>query len=128
MIGTEHIRNDIFRIWPEEAINKKQEDDRKRVYLTPTRVLWKTDNSEAKVVNSDVLTEKRSPQISLEAKNPCIMVSQKGYASVLKLRRRKSPTIKQKAPKEIICSNSFIDFTFSPQIFENSSHFALFLF
>ena len=83
MIGTEHIRNDIFRIWPEEAINKKHEDDRKRVYLTPTRVLWKTDNSEAKVVNSDVLTEKRSPQISMEAKNPCIMVSQKGYASVL---------------------------------------------
>lgn len=60
-----------------------QKDQRVRTYLTPKRVLWETNDKYARVIDSQMLLEKRSPQISLDSQNPCILCNDGKNASVL---------------------------------------------
>lgn len=70
----------IFRIMEESMEQKIQRDQRTRIFLPPQRVVW----MQGSVENSEVLLEKRELQISLEAKNACILKSEKGSkASIL---------------------------------------------
>ena len=50
-----------------------EQDKRRRAYVTPVKVVWMTQEEDAMVENSHYLLENRSPQISLQAKNPCIL-------------------------------------------------------
>lgn len=68
---------------PDEITSAAQKDQRVRVYLTPKKILWETSGSRARVINSHMLLEKRSPQISLESQNPCILCNNGECASVL---------------------------------------------
>lgn len=73
----------LKRMNPDVAKNCR-EDRRKRVLLTPVRVLWKTESSEEAVVeNSERLLENREAQISLQAVNPCILHNKGKEASIL---------------------------------------------
>ena len=60
-----------------------EQDKRKRAYVTPVKVVWMTQEEDAMVENSRYLLEHRSPQISLQAKNPCILHNRGKTASVL---------------------------------------------
>ncbi len=74
----------IFRIMDPMIKENSREDKRKRILLTPVKVLWKTEScEEAAVENSDALLENREPQISLQAVNPCILHNRGKTASVL---------------------------------------------
>lgn len=59
-------------------------DNRKRLLLTPVRILWKTEDcQEAVVENSEKLLENRTPQISLNPVEPCILHNRGKEASIL---------------------------------------------
>lgn len=77
-------RTDIFRMMDQRIAEKSREDNRKRVFLTPVRVLWQSENGDqSSVENSEILLENREPQISLQAVNPCIMHNRGKEASIL---------------------------------------------
>lgn len=60
-----------------------EQDVRKRVYLCPRKILWQTEGEGAQVENSSAMLLDRSVQISLEAKNPCILRNNGKRAGVL---------------------------------------------
>lgn len=61
------VQNDIFRGIPEQIAKTAQKDERARAYLIPQKVLWETNDITARVIDSHVLLEQRSPQISLDS-------------------------------------------------------------
>ena len=82
--GPKKDRTDIFRMMDQRIAEKSREDNRKRVFLTPVRVLWQSENGDqSSVENSEILLENREPQISLQAVNPCIMHNRGKEASIL---------------------------------------------
>lgn len=83
MTESNEVRKDIFRGIPQNVIETTQKDQRARVYMTPQRILWETNDSSARVIDSQVLLEKRSPQISLDSQNPCVLCNDGKNASVL---------------------------------------------
>ncbi len=58
-------------------------DNRKRLYVTPQRIIWESKNEKGIVKNSDALLNISSSQISLVANNPCILENNGEQASVL---------------------------------------------
>lgn len=73
-------RQDIFRVMPDNVIEKGLSDPRSRKIIFPTRVIWKQGD----VINEQALLKKREMQISLDESNPCTMKTQNGQkASVL---------------------------------------------
>ena len=58
-------------------------DERSRLYLTPTRVVWTTSEPEGIVRNENSILEERSSQISLHGENLCMLKSSGGTASIL---------------------------------------------
>lgn len=74
----------IVRVMDQRIVENSREDRRKRMFLTPVKILWQTeDSAEAAVENSEVLLENREPQISLQAVNPCILHNRGKEASIL---------------------------------------------
>ena len=55
-------------------------DPRVRTYILPTRVLWQ---SETGVQNPEVLLQRRSGQVTLDASNPCILKNDKAQPGIL---------------------------------------------
>ena len=47
-----------------ELETRSEADERTRVYLTPKRIVWETNDKDASVENSAVLLEQKSRQIS----------------------------------------------------------------
>lgn len=76
-------KKNIFRIFPEEMMEKVRKDERSRALLTPQKIVWETRERNAQVLHSEMLLETRAGQISLESKDPCIMVNDGNTASVL---------------------------------------------
>lgn len=76
-------RTDIFRGLSTSILENAEQDNRKRVYITPQKILWETNNEYANVINSGALLKKRSPQISLAAIKPCVLCNNGRPASVL---------------------------------------------
>lgn len=76
-------KKDIFSKVPETVRESAHKDERIRSYIVPQRVLWETNNEKAQVINSEALLEKRSTQISLESKGPCVLCNNGEPASVL---------------------------------------------
>ncbi len=68
---------------PDEIMETAQKDERIRMYLTPQRILWQTNEGKARVIDSDKLLENRDPQISLDAWDACILCNEGQTASVL---------------------------------------------
>ena len=58
-------------------------DNRKRLYLTPQKIIWESKKEKGIVENSDVLLNKSSNQISLVPTNPCVLKNHGMQASVL---------------------------------------------
>ncbi len=58
-------------------------DDRVRLYLEPTRVVWQTNTESATVENSDDLLHSRDMQISLHGQNLCTLKNHGGNAAIL---------------------------------------------
>lgn len=83
MLDNSVAAKDIFRGIPVNVGSTAQKDPRVRVYLTPQKVLWETNDNSARVIDSQVLLEQRSPQISLDAQNPCILCNDGKEASIL---------------------------------------------
>ncbi|MBU3874525.1 alpha-L-rhamnosidase [Faecalicatena sp. AGMB00832] len=77
------VQNDIFRSIPERIAKTAQKDERARAYLIPQKVLWETNDITARVIDSHVLLEQRSPQISLDSQSPCILCNDGQPASIL---------------------------------------------
>ncbi|MBS6194061.1 MAG: alpha-L-rhamnosidase [Clostridiales bacterium] len=76
----ERDRTDIFRVMDEKATHLGKKDFRSRRFLFPKKVLW----TQGEVENEQALLEEQELQISLSAKNPCIMRNAEGKkASVL---------------------------------------------
>lgn len=65
----------------ESLLHRTIVDPRVRRYILPSRVLWKS--SDRAVQNPEVLLQKRSGQVTLDASNPCVLDSSKGPASIL---------------------------------------------
>lgn len=83
MVRNKARTNTIFNIMPGEVGKAAQIDDRTRCYITPQKILWETNGEKAKVYNSSALLQKRSPQISLESQQPCVLCNNGEQASVL---------------------------------------------
>lgn len=71
--------NSIFRVMDSSILKECGQDNRKRVYMTPQRVLWESGVT----CNSHVLLQDRSPQISLEPADPFKMINKGKTAGVL---------------------------------------------
>ena len=63
---------------------KSELDPRIRQYILPTRVIWTSSDGGASIERAEMLLEKRSSQITLDAVNPCVLKnSDNGTASIL---------------------------------------------
>lgn len=83
MLENDKNKTNIFRGIGKEIFEKSEEDIRKRVYLTPQKIIWETKEEQCYIENSEALLEERSPQISLVANHPCTMHSGRKPAAVL---------------------------------------------
>lgn len=80
MKETQRDRRDIFRVMEKETVDCSKADTRSRQFLLPRRILW----TQGDVENSQALLKDRELQISLAAKEPCVMKSsEEGKASLL---------------------------------------------
>ncbi|HLQ98390.1 MAG TPA: alpha-L-rhamnosidase [Candidatus Dormibacteraeota bacterium] len=66
-----------------DITDRMEDDHRVRKYIIPKRILWKTNQEEAYVVNEKCLLEKRSGQITLNTGNACRMNNNGAQASLL---------------------------------------------
>ena len=66
-----HIENNIER------------DERTRLFLTPKRVVWETDDPQCTVKNSATLLEQKTKQISLHSENLCVLTNRGKNAAIL---------------------------------------------
>lgn len=83
MIGDREQNNSIFRIMDNSILKSCENDNRKRVYMTPQKILWESKGCKSVVENSRVLLENRSPQISLMPIKPCILKNRGESAGIL---------------------------------------------
>lgn len=83
MIENKGQNNNIFRILDDSILEDCEEDNRKRVYMTPRKILWESQGDNCPVKNSSALLENRSPQISLVPANPCILKNKGEIAGIL---------------------------------------------
>lgn len=60
-----------------------EKDPRTRLYITPTRIVWKTQDSKCIVENSEALLHARHRQISLSWEDLCTMRNDGGNAAIL---------------------------------------------
>ncbi len=61
-----------------------QKDEMKRFYLSPVKILWKTDESSGSIINSEQLLKEGNGQADLSGRNLCIMRSNgNGKPSIL---------------------------------------------
>lgn len=66
-----------------ELETRSEADERTRVYLTPKRIVWETNDKAASVENSAALLEQKSRQISLHADSLCTLCSREHSAGLL---------------------------------------------
>ena len=66
-----------------ELETRSEADERTRVYLTPKRIVWETNDKDASVENSAALLEQKSRQISLHADSLCTLCSREHSAGLL---------------------------------------------
>lgn len=71
LIDRLHIENNIER------------DERTRLFLTPKRVVWETDDPQCTVKNSATLLEQKTKQISLHSENLCVLTNRGKNAAIL---------------------------------------------
>lgn len=83
MIQKKRGRENIFKRMPDSVELSNWNDERLRHYIFPKKILWETNDKNARVINSSALLEKRETQISLEAQNPCVLCNDGNCASVL---------------------------------------------
>lgn len=58
-------------------------DSRSRIYITPKRILWESEQDKGVVINSGMLLDKKSSQISLVPVNPCKLINRGNTPSLL---------------------------------------------
>ncbi|WP_130860632.1 alpha-L-rhamnosidase C-terminal domain-containing protein [Gracilibacillus phocaeensis] len=83
MLGYEYKKRKLTNLWTNELSHRLEHDNRVRTYLTPKRVIWKTEGEQADVKNPECLLEKRSGQITLDTGNACRLTNNGAKAGVL---------------------------------------------
>jgi len=76
-------RDYLLNRFTKENQDRMQEDCRKRIMITPKKILWETTKKDAYLVDSKVLLEDRPVQISLQANKPCTMCNDGNIPSLL---------------------------------------------
>lgn len=62
---------------------KAQKDKITRAYLSPQRIVWRTDSSQGQIVNEDVLLQQGSGQAYFERPPVCRLVNKRGYTGLV---------------------------------------------
>lgn len=62
---------------------KAQKDKLTRAYLSPQRIVWKTDTSQGQIVNEDVLLQMGSGQAYFERPPVCRLINKRGYTGLV---------------------------------------------
>lgn len=67
----------------ETKVNKRVIDSRVREFITPTRIVWKSEDDLSAVENAEVLLASRDGQATLAAENACILSNNGASAGIL---------------------------------------------
>lgn len=73
----------LDRIFGSDLADHCEKDDMAKVYIIPKRIIWKTENDTASVVNEEILLQKRRGQISLNINKSCVLRNYGGNAGIL---------------------------------------------
>lgn len=74
---------DVFELLGEEVQSRAAGDERVKTYITPKRVVWKSEGDDSSVENEQRLLANVTGQIGLVSDNPCVLKNKGGQASIL---------------------------------------------